>query len=224
MMDCCLHKHCSVALMVISDTRWLVKVLALLILPVLLSGCATIMLQLKVDPSRSFTQTGTAPLIYVSFNDQHIYVATERDLYRFDRPPGSHDEVVKRMQRNWIPNIAVRKEGLGEYRANFVLAHPIEEQEQQSQLLRNGKRLKKTPKNMIMLPLSGVESVDLYKENRRSIAKRGAYRAIALVAGVGIDHLIISQPWTGGEKVFAEIVAGYAIGCWGVDPKESPLC
>lgn len=223
-MDLCLRKRSPALSVMASRSRWYGKILGLLMAPALLSGCATVMLQFKVDPSRTFTQTGTAPLAYVSFNERHIYVATERHLYRFDRPPGSYDEVVKRMQLNWIPSIAVREEGLGEYRANFVLAHPAGEQERQFQLLKNGKRLNRVPENMIMLPLSSVESVDLYKENRRSIAKRGVYRVIALVAGVGIDHLIISQPWTGGEKVFAEIVTGYAIGCWGVDPKKSPLC
>lgn len=101
----------------------------------LLSGCATVMLQYKVDPSRSFTHTGTAPLDYVSF-----------------------------------------------------------------------------------------ETVNLYTEKRLSIAKRGGYRVVALAAGVGIDHLIISQSWSGGAKVFAELATGYAIGCWGEDPRRSTLC
>jgi hypothetical protein len=190
----------------------------------LLSGCATVMLQYKVDPSRSFTHTGTAPLDYVSFNESHVYVATGNQLYRFDRLPGSHDLVVRRMQDSWIATIDVRREGLGEYRANFVLADPAGVEEPQSQLLKRGKQLSHTPINMEMLPLAGVETVDLYTEKRRSIAKRGGYRVVALAAGVGIDHLIISQSWSGGAKVFAELATGYAIGCWGEDPRRSTLC
>lgn len=198
-----------------SSSRKILIMVMMAIMAALQSGCATIMFQFKIDPHRTIEEIGSASFSYIGQTERYIYLATGDHLYRFDSPAGLSDFLTRQLRRDRPPAIAVGREGLREYRARIELV-TTDRERPYLYLLKRGKLIEAAPSGMMVVDIPGVENVTLYREQYRSIAKRGVYRTFGLVAGVGIDHLIISQPWSPEKRVLVELWVGYGIGCLGV--------
>lgn len=189
-------------------------VMLTIMIALLQSGCATIMIQYKIDPARTLEETGSAPFAYLGLSKRYIYIASELQLYRFDKPAALTDVMLTHPEHGKLSMVSVGREGLRGYRARIEVITTVQNRAQ-SYVLKNGKPIEAAPPGMKMVEAADVDSITLYRERYPSMAKRGAYRTLGLIAGVGIDHLIISQPWSPEKRLLAELWIGYGIGCIG---------
>ncbi|MCB1835979.1 MAG: hypothetical protein KDH99_00045 [Alcanivoracaceae bacterium] len=199
----------------------------------LLSGCASTMMTMKVEPKRTYypeSEKVQVDIFADSLNKELLfsmeksrcltrytsaYIGTMKEILHVDETPVS----VSIFYSPWRLCTVVME---------LPTAHTTEGTEGASGSTRT-LELKgevvpdnRAPEVRTWTLIWNNQTASLYSEKGSSTTRRAMINSLAFITGAGIDYAIFSSSMGTGSKVFLDLMAGYAIGCFGV--KGNSIC
>lgn len=199
--------------------------LILVVLTLSLStGCASIAMGDKVSPSKKYLHESTQIAQFVSSEDiyKHLYLGVNGRTLAFttDTSYSEGNPFISDMKKPIFKTATLNKDVLGSYSGRAVFEGDIQKKDSSETYygeISIGITQTKatTTSSALAFPLSANPEILLNRQDRANATRNALIRSLAIAAGIGIDAAILSSSWSAGQKILADLWAGYAILCFG---------